>query len=200
MRRTVFNTPVVSDLLWGIAIVWLKVTGWRKAAPFPHMPKYIIVGAHHTSSWDLPFALVFAFVFGIKIHWMGKDALFRWPFGPVMRWLGGIPIDRSKANGVVEQSIQAFRDNDELVIVITPEGTRKRVDHWKSGFYHIAKGAHVPIVVGFLDYGRKVGGAGPVITPTGDIEADMKILQDFFATVSAKHPDQAGEVRIAPRT
>jgi 1-acyl-sn-glycerol-3-phosphate acyltransferase len=119
---------------------------------------------------------------------MGKETLFRWPINGFFKWLGGIPIDRSKSKNVVAQSIQHFHENEKLILTIAPAGTRKKVKKWKSGFYHIANGANVPIVLGFLDYRRKVGGIGPVIYPTGNFEADMKTIRAFFNGVTGKYP------------
>jgi 1-acyl-sn-glycerol-3-phosphate acyltransferase len=120
---------------------------------------------------------------------MGKDALFRWPFGPFFRWLGGLPIDRTKRTNTVSQCIEYFRENGEFVLGNAPEGTRKKVDRWKTGFYHIAMGAEVPIVFAFLDYEKKVGGIGGYLVPSGDIELDMKKIMGFYSKISGKHPE-----------
>jgi 1-acyl-sn-glycerol-3-phosphate acyltransferase len=119
---------------------------------------------------------------------MGKETIFRKPFKKFFKWLGGIPIDRSKSYNVVAQSIQQFKESENLILAIAPSGTRKRVKKWKTGFYHIAKGANIPISLGFLDYRRKVGGFGPLLYPTGDFGADMKIIREFYAGVTGKHP------------
>ena len=165
---------------------------------FPKISKCVMIAAPHTSNWDTPIMLFLAFAFKTKLYFMLKDAAFRWPFGGFFKWLGGIPIDRSKASGVVEQSIQAFEENDELVMVVPPAGTRSKVRRWNTGFYHIAAGAGVPIVLGFLDYGRKVGGVGPVVEPSGDIDADLKLIRSFYAGITAKYPEKASEPFIAP--
>jgi 1-acyl-sn-glycerol-3-phosphate acyltransferase len=157
----------------------------------PDIPKCVMIAAPHTSNWDMVIMLFFAFAFSTKLYFMIKDAVFRWPFGPFFRWLGGIPIDRTKPNGVVGQSIEAFQNNERLVMVVPPSGTRARVMYWKTGFYHIAKGAGVPIVLGFLDYGRKRGGVGPTIMPTGDIESDMNEIRAFYSGITAKYPEKS---------
>jgi 1-acyl-sn-glycerol-3-phosphate acyltransferase len=143
--------------------------------------------------------LILAFAFKTKISWMGKDALFRPPFGTVLKWLGGIPIDRSRSHNVVSQTMELFRDKEAFILAVPPEGTRKKVRHWKTGFYYIAEGAGVPIVLGFIDYRRKVGGFGPMVTPTGDIEADMKKIKAFYATITGKYPDQWDKASVTPR-
>lgn len=173
---------------------FLWITGWRTEGQFPIIPKFVFVGAPHTSNWDLPYCLFIVFVFRAKIYWLGKEAIFRLPFKRFFKWLGGIPIDRSKASDVVAQSIKQFHENERLILTIAPAGTRKRVKKWKTGFYHIATGANVPIVLGFLDYQRKVGGIGPVIYPTGDFEADIKTIRAFYDSIIGKYPDKS----IAP--
>jgi 1-acyl-sn-glycerol-3-phosphate acyltransferase len=199
MRRTVFDTPIITPIIRALCLAFLKVMGWRTEGEAPSIPKFIVVGAHHTSNWDFPFAIAFAFAYDRKISWMGKHSLFRWPFGPLFRWLGGIPIDRSRAHGVVAQTIRAFQQNERLIIVIAPEGTRKKVRAWKPGFYHIAWGAQVPILLGYLDYRRKAGHIGTPFMPTGDIEADMQRVRTFFADVTPKHPEFASTPEVAVR-
>lgn len=191
MNYTIFDTPVCKTLLRWFSILFLKITGWRAEGRLPAIPKFILVGAPHTSNWDLPYMLFIVFVFRAKIYWMGKETLFRKPFKKFFKWLGGIPIDRSKSYNVVAQSIQQFKENENLILAIAPSGTRKRVKKWKTGFYHIAKGANIPISLGFLDYRRKVGGFGPLLYPTGDFEADMKIIREFYAGVTGKHPEKS---------
>ncbi len=122
---------------------------------------------------------------------MGKTAIFRRPFKGLFQWLGGIPVERSQSDNLVEQSIQQFQRNDRLILTIAPAGTRRRVIRWKSGFYHIACGADVPIVLGFLDYRRKVGGIGPVVYPTGNITLDMETIREFYDGVTGKNPNQS---------
>jgi 1-acyl-sn-glycerol-3-phosphate acyltransferase len=162
----------------------------------PDFPKYVLIAAPHTSNMDLAVMLTLAFTFRTKLSWMGKDALFRWPFGGLSRWLGGIPIDRSKSHNVVEQSVALFNEKEAFVLAVPPEGTRKQVRYWKTGFYYIAKGAGVPILLGFIDYGRKVGGFGPVLMPTGDIEEDMKTIQSFYAAITGRHPGQTDRADV----
>ena len=198
MQYTIFDTPVLSSALRRTASLFLRIFGWRMEGKLPDVPKCVMIAAPHTSNWDLPIMLFFAFAFQTKLYFMLKDATFRWPFGGFFRWLGGIPIDRTKTSGMVEQSIQAFQDNEQLVMVVPPSGTRSKVMHWKTGFYHIADGAGVPIVLGFLDYGRKGGGVGPAVVPTGDIEADMKTIRAFYANITAKYPEKSIFSSIKP--
>jgi 1-acyl-sn-glycerol-3-phosphate acyltransferase len=191
LNFTIFDTPVIKTLGRWFSMFFLRIAGWRIEGRFPIIPKFIFIGAPHTSNWDLPYALFIMFVLRAKIYWMGKEAIFRKPFKAFFEWLGGIPIDRSKSSNVVAQSIQQFHENDNLILMISPAGTRKRVRKWKTGFYHIAYGANIPIVLGFLDYRRKVGGVGPVFYPTGDIEADIKTIRAFYDGVTGKHPEKS---------
>lgn len=191
MKCTIFDTPVLKTLLRWFSIFFLRIAGWRIEGRFPVIPKFVLVGAPHTSNWDFPYGLLILFVFRTKIYWLGKEALFRMPFKWFFKWLGGIPVDRSKSSNIVAHSIQRFHQNENLILTIAPAGTRKRVKKWKTGFYHIANGANVPIVLGFLDYRLKVGGIGPVIYPTGDIEADMKTIRAFYDGVTGKYPEKS---------
>ena len=189
MRMTVFDTPVLSTVARGLALAFLKINGWKMEGELPDAPKFILIGAPHTSNWDLPFVLALAFAYRIKIFCMVKDSVFRWPFGYFFRWLGGIPVDRSKSSGMVAQTIQLFNENERLVICIPPEGTRKKTKGWKTGFYHIAHGAGIPIALGFMDFKRKRGGPGPLLMPSGDIDADMQIMREHYAKVTGKRPE-----------
>ncbi len=191
MNYTIFDTPVLKTLFRCFSIVALKIAGWRAQGPLPPVPKFVLVGAPHTSNWDLPYALFIVFVLRGKIYWLGKESLFRRPFKGFFKWLGGIPIDRSKSKNVVAQSIQQFHQNEELILTIAPEGTRSRVKKWKTGFYYVAHGANVPIALGFLDYRRKLGGIGPVIFPTGDIDADMETIRAFYDGITGKFPEKS---------
>ena len=188
MNYTIFDTPGLNILLRWFSLFALKITGWRTHGRLPDAPKLVLVGAPHTSNWDLPYAIFIIFVLKGKIYWMGKESLFRPPYKGFFKWLGGIPIDRFKSKNVVAQTIQRFNQNKTMILTIAPEGTRARVPKWKTGFYHIAHGANIPIALGFLDYRRKVGGIGPLIYPTGDIEADMKTIKAFYDGITGKFP------------
>src|SRR5512144_310512 len=179
-----------------LANMLLKLFGWRAEGSLDDVPRCVLVVAPHTSNWDFPVMLALAAALRIKATWMGKHTLFRPPFGWLMRWLGGLPINRSARHNVVEQAIESFRQRDRLVLAILPEGTRKRTPYWKSGFYHIAVGAKVPIALGYADYRRKVGGIGRVIVPSGDVDADMALIREFYSGMTGKRPDQFGEVRL----
>jgi 1-acyl-sn-glycerol-3-phosphate acyltransferase len=155
-----------------------------------------MIAAPHTSNWDAPIALAMVFAFRFKAHWLVKHTAFRWPFQGILRWLGAIPIDRTMSTDVVTQMVEELKKRAELVLLIAPEGTRKRVTRWKTGFYHIACGAGVPLVLAFLDYARKEGGIGRVFYPTGDFKADMTEIMKFYSTVTGRHPEKTGTVEM----
>jgi 1-acyl-sn-glycerol-3-phosphate acyltransferase len=180
LKTTVYLTPVISSVLRVISLAVIKLSGWKITGEKPHHPKYIVVAAPHTSNWDFIILLMAGFILRWDIHWMGKASLFPQPFTRFMVWLGGIPIDRSKANNVVDQMADYFSSVDQLSVLIPPEGTRSKVDQWKTGFYYIAEKANVPIVMGFIDAGTKTAGLGPVFNCTGDAEADIKAIRSFY--------------------
>ena len=192
MHRTIFTTPGVSHFFRVASLVFLKLTGWRVAGSLPaQASKSVLIAAPHTSNWDLPYTLTVAFVLRLNVYWIGKSSLFRPPFRGVMMWLGGIPVDRSQSNNLVAASSAAIvRAEGALQLIVPPEGTRSGTRFWKTGFYYIAQGAGVPIVLAYLDYDKKVGGLGPVFETTGNIEADMAEIKNFYKGVKGKHADQ----------
>jgi 1-acyl-sn-glycerol-3-phosphate acyltransferase len=171
------------------AFLWLY--GWKVEGVLPSSVKGVAIAAPHTTNWDLPFMLAVSFRLGVRPSWLGKRELFRWPFGSFMRWLGGLPVDRSARGNLVAQVVERFEEVDRLFLVIPPSATRRRATHWKSGFYHVARGARVPILCTYLDYARKVGGIGPVFVPTGDVRADMEVIRTFYAGVTGLYPQNA---------
>lgn len=191
MNYTIFDTPVVNTVIRWFSIISLKISGWRTVGTLPDIPKFVMIAAPHTSNWDFPIMMFIAFKMRAKLYWMGKDAIFRKPFRGLFKWLGGIPIDRSRSNNVVEQMVVNFHEADKLILTIPPSGTRKKVKKWKSGFYHIAAGANVPVVLGFLDFKRKTGGIGPVVDLTGDMEQDMMGIRAFYSDIEGKYPEKA---------
>jgi 1-acyl-sn-glycerol-3-phosphate acyltransferase len=192
MHRTIFTTPIVNCLLRGFSVFWLRLRGWTVLGSLPvEAQRSVFIAAPHTSNWDLPNTLMVAFVLRLNIYWMGKASIFRFPFRGLMLWLGGIPVDRSRANNLVAASAQAIRlSSGPLQLVVPPEGTRDKTRYWKTGFYHIAEAAGVPIVLSYMDYGRKVTGIGPLFVPTGDIDADMLRIKAFYAPFKGKNSAQ----------
>jgi len=176
----------------------LRMCGWRVEGSLPPgLARAVVIAAPHTTNWDLPYMLAVAFALGVRPSWLGKQELFRGPFGWLLRWLGGVPVDRSRRSNLVEQAVERLHAADRLFLVIPPSGTRSRAPHWKSGFYHVARGAQVPLVCAFLDYPRRTGGIGPVFVPTGDLHHDMDRLRLFYRDIRGKYPDQETPVRLA---
>ena len=192
MHHTIFDTPVVNTLLRWISVAFLRLTGWRVVGQLPpNAAKSVLIAAPHTSNWDLPYTLMVAFVLRLNVYWIGKSSLFKPPFRGVMMWLGGIPVDRAQSNNLVAASISAIvQATAPLQLIVPPEGTRSGTRYWKTGFYYIAAGADVPIVMAYLDYGKKIGGLGPVFQTTGDLDADMLAIKAFYAGVTGKNADQ----------
>ena len=192
MHRTIFTTPLVNTALRLGSVACLKLLGWQVLGSLPvSAHKSVFIAAPHTSNWDLPYTLMVAFALRLNIYWMGKASIFRFPFGPVMRWLGGIAVDRSKSNNLVAASAQAIQDADGPVqLIVPPEGTRGKTRQWKTGFYFIAQQAQVPIVLAYLDYPKKRGGLGPLFMPTGDVERDLAEIKKFYAPIQGRHVDR----------
>jgi len=174
----------------------LKLIGWRAEGEAPAHKKCVLVAAPHTSNWDFVLLLLFSYHFGFKMRWMGKKSLFRGPLGWLLLRLGGVSIDRKSKNNVVQQMAMAFEQSTSLCLVIPPEGTRGLASYWKSGFYHIAREASVPIVLSVLDYEQKVGCIGPAVWPSGDIRADMDIIRPFYTGSSGRFKGAFGPVRL----
>jgi 1-acyl-sn-glycerol-3-phosphate acyltransferase len=166
----------------------LRALGWTVEGEMPNVPKFVVAVAPHTSNWDFVVGIGTMFALDLKIGYLGKHTLFRWPFGALMRWTGGIPVDRSSRHGVVGDSIAAFVTMDRRILAIAPEGTRSRVGHFKSGFLQIARGAGVPVVLATLDWAAKVVRFGPTFEPCEDIETDRRRTEAFFASVRGRNP------------
>lgn len=192
MHRTIFTTPVVAPLLRALSTGFLRLTGWTVEGQLPaRASKSVFIAAPHTSNWDLPYTLMVAFALRLNPYWMGKASIFRFPFGGLMRWLGGIAVDRSKSNNLVAASAQAIQDADgPLQLIVPPEGTRSKTRYWKTGFYYIATTAQVPIILAYMDYATKRSGLGPVFEPTGDIDADMARIKAFYQPFRGKNATQ----------
>ena len=170
--------------------LYFRISGWKLQGELPaEVRKCVMVAAPHTSNWDFPIARATFFLLKIPVKFLAKKELFFFPFGTVLKALGGIPINRKKSNNLVEEMTKMLKENDELVLLIPAEGTRKPVKKWKSGFYYTALNAGVPIVLGFMDYKEKIAGIGPVIYPTGDYDKDIAEIKDFFKDKTPKHPE-----------
>ena len=174
----------------------LGIFNWRLVGDVPEPRRFVIFGGPHTSNWDFPLAMLAVRGFGIKVSFIGKHTLFRRPFGFFFRWLGGIPVDRSKPGGLVGASAAAFGRGGPLLLVIAPEGTRNRADGWRSGFYHIARAAGVPLLPAAIDAKRREVRLGAPIEATSDVAADMDRIRSYFDGVRGVRPDRQGPIRL----
>jgi 1-acyl-sn-glycerol-3-phosphate acyltransferase len=168
----------------------LRGFGWRLAGEIPDVPRLVAIAAPHTCTADVFIGLAVLLALGARIHWFGKNTIFWWPLGPVLRWLGGIPVDRTRAGGLVGQATRLVQERRQVVLALAPEGTRKKVERWKTGFYRIAHGAGVPILPVALDYRRGVAQIFDPLVPSGDYEADLARIQALFCAEMARHPER----------
>jgi len=182
--------------LAGRLYAWLF--GWEIVGEAPKAKKYILIAAPHTSNWDLPIMLAASFVLGMRVSWIGKHTLFRFPFGRLMRALGGVSVDRRSRHNTVQQIINEFNRRESLCLVVPVEGTRSRTEYWKSGFYHMALGANVPLVLAVLDYKHKQAGIVGEYKLTGNVDQDMAVLRKHYEKITAKYPDCYGPIRLRP--
>lgn len=199
------DRPSSSPLARWAGRAWLRWRGWRVEGEAPNLAKFVFIAAPHTSNWDVVFMLAAAGAMGIRISWLGKNSLFKFPLGPLMRATGALPVDRSKRNELVKNVAALFEARRGLILAVSPEGTRKYVDTWKSGFYQIALQANVAIGLGYLDYGQKTCGFKGTLVPTGNVRADMERIRAAYQGVTARNPAQWSEPRLreepdAPRT
>lgn len=164
----------------------LRLIGWRIEGNLPDAPKLVVIAAPHSSNWDFIIGVAVAFAMRLDARFLGKAELFRWPFGPIMRWLGGIPVDRNRPDGVVQDAVARFASSPNLLLGMAPEGTRKPVDRWKTGFHRIAFGAGVPIVPGYFDNRTKRVGFGAAFFPTADWERDIAALRQFYSGMARR--------------
>lgn len=176
-----------------LAALALLLTGWRFEGRLPNLRKFVIIVAPHTSNWDFPTGVMAMYALGLRGTFLGKDSLFKPPLGWLMRWLGGMPVDRSSTNNVVDQSVAYIANSDRMIFVLSPEGTRKRIENWRSGFYWVAVGARVPIVPVAFDFSRKRFMIFPPQTMTGEVHADMAHLRSFFQSSMAYRPANYAE-------
>ena len=184
-----------------IALCWLgrafmALARWRVSGAMPDGNKLVVIAAPHTSNWDFVYLLGAAFSLRVRIRWLGKQALFRPPFGIIMRALGGIPVDRSRSTNLVAQLTERFARSSHLVVVIPPSGTRSRAGHWKSGFYWTAHQSGAKVVCGFLDYPSRTAGLGYAFHPSGRVAEDMHAVRRFYRDKTGKYPRNESEVRL----
>lgn len=181
---------LLSQIVRKALVIFYRLRGWKAHGTPPLDGRCVIIAAPHTSNWDFLYFIGLTEDLGLRPHFMAKDSLFRWPMGRFMRDMGGVQVVRSSRQNVVDMMVAEFARRDRFMLAIAPEGTRGKVGEWRTGFYHIALKAGVPLVVGMMDYGTKTGGLGPIIWPSGDYAADMAKIFEVFRTVTPKHPER----------
>jgi 1-acyl-sn-glycerol-3-phosphate acyltransferase len=190
---------LLTVMLQAIAKLILKVGGWEIVGELPAEKRAVVIAAPHTSNWDGFWALVYRVAVQLDIHFFAKRSLFWFPLNILLRALGGVPLDRKRAGSAVDQAIEMFKTKESYYFGLAPEGTRSRADHWKSGFYRIAEGADVPVVLGFLDYGKRRIGIGPALKLSGDPQKDLEVFREFYRDVRGRHPEMAGPITFPDR-
>ena len=188
--RPASSNGLLSDITRFICAAYLQLGGWKVRGDWPDLDKAVLVAAPHTSNWDGLNMLATAGFYRVKLRWMGKKSLTTGPFGGLIRWLGCVPIDRSAAHDVVRAMTEAFAATPRIILAIPPEGTRSATREWKTGFYHIARAANVPLILSVLDYGAKTISLAALVTPSSDYEADLKVIQGYYANARSKHAAQ----------
>jgi 1-acyl-sn-glycerol-3-phosphate acyltransferase len=189
-------TPPRLTLLRRLALGLLRLAGWRSVLVWPPEPKGVIIVYPHTSNWDFVLGMLYRIGHGLPANWIGKAEMFPWPFTGLLKWLGGIPLDRKRSKGFLEALLEEFRRRDWIWVAIAPEGTRSHTDHLKSGFYQVSVAADVPVALAYIDYGTKTLGIDTFVRMTGDRDADMETLRRFYAGKRGRRPEFAGELRL----
>jgi 1-acyl-sn-glycerol-3-phosphate acyltransferase len=178
--RTIYNTPVVTHLLRLVAKLGLRLTGWKLESPGDIKPPMVLIGAPHTSNWDCLLLVVLALELRVTVCWLGKHTLFRWPLGGFMRWVGGIPVNRTERSNQVERTAQFLRDHPDILLCVTPEGTRRKVERWKSGFYYISYLSGAPMLLTAIDADARYVRMPGTFVPTGDAEREIPAIQQLY--------------------
>lgn len=182
--------PNFTGMIASLLATIFKLSGWRTATGIPpEVKKCVVIAAPHTSNWDFVYSLGAAHLMGVRLKYLAKKELFKGPLGAIMRSTGGIPVERSRNTAMVDYMVQLLQESDELRLMIPAEGTRKRVERWKSGFYHVALKAGVPVYLAYLDYKKKEAGFGIPVYMTGDKEKDAAVIKNFYADKTAKYPE-----------
>jgi 1-acyl-sn-glycerol-3-phosphate acyltransferase len=196
MPRVPLTIPPLGDAVEGrgnafsrsLALLAMRITGWRFEGGFPNLPQFVVIVAPHTSAWDFYLGVMAMFALGFRGTFLGKDTLFRWPASAVLRWLGGVPVNRAIPHNVVQQTIDYFHARPRMVLALSPEGTRRKLPAWRTGFWYVAKGAGVPIVPVAFDFPAKMIRISAPMTPSEDIDADIAQLRAHYDARMARHP------------
>jgi 1-acyl-sn-glycerol-3-phosphate acyltransferase len=185
-------------ILKAIAKCILKLSGWTAAGEVPDLEKAVFIAAPHTTNWDGFWLIVYKVALGVNIRFLAKHTVFWWPLGPLLRWFGAIPLDRSRSTSTVQQLIDVFDREGHLFLALAPEGTRKWKPYWKTGFYQIALAANVPIVFAYIDYPHRKMGIGPELLPSGDIDKDLAFIREFYEPFIGRHPALQSPIAFPP--
>lgn len=196
MDRTQHNARRCNLFAFLLGKTVMKLSGWKVTGSLPDSKKMIIIAAPHTSNWDFIFLLGAAYCFRLSINWLGKESMFPPVWGSFLKYLGGVPIDRSKSSNTVQTIADIIRDSTYFTMIIPPAGTRSKTDYWKSGFYQITLTTQIPIVCGYLDYKKKVACLGLSFVPTGNLQEDMDRIRDFYRDINGKHPENTSRIRL----
>ena len=189
MHFTIHDTPGVVHFMRLLSWLVLKLCGWKVVNVAPATGSYLIIAAPHTSNWDFPLGIAIAFHLRLRVYFIAKHTLCNGFAGPIMRWLGGVPLNRSASTNFVDASVEIYANSENLIFAIAPEGTRSSVGRWKTGFYHMAKGANVPLALAYFDFSKRVGGIGKMLNTTENIDADMQAIADFYEPIMGKYPN-----------
>lgn len=193
-RRTIHDVAWLLAPIRAVAWLVMRARGWRLEGSPPADPSFVLLAAPHTSAWDVPLMLASVLKLRLRVHWLGYAGYFRGPLAPLLRWLGGVPITRGPAEERVRNAAELLASHPQMVIAIAPEGSRYHVPRWRTGSYHLALAAGVPLVLTALDHGARVARVGPAITPTGDLETDLVPIRRFYAGVQGRHPERQGPI------
>jgi 1-acyl-sn-glycerol-3-phosphate acyltransferase len=177
--------------------IGLWCLGWEAAGEVPADGRAVLVGHPHTSTWDFPIAVLGTWALGLDMRFIGKASLFSGPFGWLFRALGGMPVDRSRTSNLVSEIAGRFANGGPLILALAPSGTRQAGAHWRSGFYHIARTAQVPVALGFIDFGRRRVGLAGLLNLSGDIRRDMDFIRAAYANIEPKNPERISPIRLA---
>ena len=174
----------------------LRMFGWTVEKDLPLKEKYVLVGAPHTSNWDFPLGILGMLAMGLRFRWVGKHTIFKGPTGLMLKSIGGIPVDRRIRSSFIKQMVELFNTEENMILAITPEGSRSKTLYWKTGFYYIALDATVPIALGYIDHREKKIGVGYSFFPCGNIEKDIEIIRRFYEGKTGRHRENQGEIRV----
>lgn len=179
-----------------LSLFILKLFGWQLDQQQPTQHRYVLIAYPHTSNWDFILGMLTKWAMGMPLNWVAKHSIFWGPFKPMFKAMGGVPLNRDKTRGFISKNIELFQQRQSFVLGLMPEGTRSKTEYWKSGFYHIAHGAKVPIALAYMDYKNKKVGVGKVVNTTGDIQADFENIKAFYKDITGYQPDNASRLAI----